>query len=92
MATAAKQKRLLDAYRFIGFRPLAHLQGVFGDPKAGVVTLVRRSKKRPAACADEGTRAGTIAADGECAICPAGRSGSPSSSRFGGCFAAVAQR
>src|SRR5262249_42173729 len=83
---------LLDAYRFIGFRPLAHLQGVFGDPKARVVTLVRRSKKRPAACADECTWAGTIAADGECAICPAGRIGSTSSSRFGGCFAGVAQR
>src|SRR3990172_4187 len=65
MATSAKQKRLLDAYRFIGFRPLEQLHGVFGDPKARVVTLVRRSKKRPAACADDCTRAGTIAADGE---------------------------
>ena len=89
MATSAKQKRLLDAYRFIGFRPLEQLQGVFGDPKARVVTLVRRSKKRPAARADDGTRAGTIAADGECAICPAGPIGSTSSSMFGGCFADV---
>ena len=44
-----KKKRLVDAYRFPGMRPLEQVRGVFGDPKARVITLVRRSKKRRAA-------------------------------------------
>jgi len=45
MATSMKRsQRLLDAYRFPGFRPQATVKGVFGDPKARVVTLVRREK------------------------------------------------
>jgi hypothetical protein len=44
MSTPKKSKRLLDAYRFAGFRPVATLRGVFGDPHARVVRLVRRSK------------------------------------------------
>ena len=46
MATANRRKRLSDAYRFDGFRPLEEVRGVFGDPIARVVTLVRCSKKR----------------------------------------------
>jgi hypothetical protein len=45
MATSRKRKRLSDAYRFDGFRPLEELDGVFGDPFARVITLVRPSKK-----------------------------------------------
>ena len=48
MSTPKKSKRLLDAYRFAGFRPVATLRGVFGDSHARVVRLVRRSKKRSA--------------------------------------------
>lgn len=45
MTTSAKRRRrLLDAYRFPGFRPQATVQGMFGDPEARVVTLVRRGK------------------------------------------------
>ena len=44
-----KQRRLQDAYRFAGLRPLATVRGVFGDPKARIVVLVRRRKKRPVA-------------------------------------------
>ncbi|MHB1943994.1 MAG: hypothetical protein ACYCPE_01950 [Metallibacterium sp.] len=40
-----KKKRLIDAYRLTGFRPLEGIRGVFGDPHARVVTLMRRSKK-----------------------------------------------
>jgi hypothetical protein len=36
---------LSDAYRFPGFRPLQAVVGIFGDLRARVVTLVRRSKK-----------------------------------------------
>src|ERR687891_1858645 len=47
MARSTKRKRRLwDAYAFPGFRPLPTVRGVFGDPKARVITLRRRSKKR----------------------------------------------
>ena len=41
-----KQRRLEDAYRFIGFRPEPRVRGIFGDPKARIVRLLRRRKKR----------------------------------------------
>jgi hypothetical protein len=37
------------------------VRGVFGDPNARIITLVRRSKKRPAARAEENSPDGTIA-------------------------------
>jgi len=40
-----KKLKLQDAYRFPGFRPASTLNGVFGDQKARVVILSRRSKK-----------------------------------------------
>jgi hypothetical protein len=45
----SKGKRLLDAYRFPGFRPRATIKGIFGDPKARVIRLERRQKKQYAA-------------------------------------------
>jgi hypothetical protein len=44
MATSRKRKRLLDAYRFPGFRALEAVRGIFGDPKARVITRVRTQK------------------------------------------------
>ena len=64
-----RARRLTDAYAFPGFRPLHSVRGVFGDPKARIVTLVRRSKKRCAASADERTAVGTTDARGRYAIC-----------------------
>ena len=58
---AAKRRRLLDAYRFTGFRPVEDVRGVFGDPLARIITLVRSSKKRSAAHVDASIRGGTIA-------------------------------
>src|ERR1700682_4044882 len=50
MATPAKRKRRVwAAYAFPGFRPQPTVRGVFGDPKARVITLIRRSKKHYAA-------------------------------------------
>lgn len=83
MATSRKHKRLSDAYRFDGFRPLDEVQGVFGDRVARVVTLVRRSKKR-AASAGRFTLAGTTAHDVMCATCPAVACGCTWTSRFAG--------
>ena len=63
MANSAKrQRRLWDAYTFPGFRPQPTVRGVFGDPKARVITLVRRSKKRSAAAALEFIPGGTTGA------------------------------
>ena len=47
MAKSPTRRRLSNTYRFTGFRPLEPIKGVFGDPRARVLTLVRRSKKRP---------------------------------------------
>ena len=45
----ANFKQLRDLYRFSGFVPQARLRGIFGDPRAVVITLQRRRKKRFAA-------------------------------------------
>lgn len=44
----ARYRRLWDTYRFPGFRPQHTVSGIFGDPKARVIRLVRRGKKRRA--------------------------------------------
>ncbi len=64
-----RTQRLTDTSAFPGFRPLHSGRGVFGDPKARIVTLPWRSKKRWAASADERTAIGTTDARGGCAIC-----------------------
>jgi hypothetical protein len=89
MATS-KKKRLLDAYRIAGLRPLEPIKGVFGDPHARVVTLVRRSKKRFAGRVVAHIKAGTTGARDEYAICPAGHTVSFWSSRSGGFVANAA--
>ena len=40
--TAKQNRRLRDAYAFPGLRPQARIKGVFGDPRARVITLDRR--------------------------------------------------
>ncbi len=40
-----KHKRLWDLYRFPGFSPEHTLSGIFGDPRAWVMGLIRRGKK-----------------------------------------------
>jgi len=44
MPKPRKARRLADAYAFPGFRPLAGVQGMFGDPQVRLVTLVRPGK------------------------------------------------
>src|SRR5947199_10125993 len=87
-----RKKRLLDGYRFPGFRPLPEVVGVFGDPHARVVRLVRRSKKPLVASAVECARVGMIAPVGARAIWRAGLIASIWSSRWGGLRSAVAAR
>jgi len=91
MANSAKrQRRLWDAYAFRGFRPQPTVCGVFGDPKARVIILVRRSKKRSAAAVVERTRAGTTGAFGAFAISPVATRASTWRSKYGACSAEVA--
>jgi hypothetical protein len=40
-----KTKRLLDEYRFPGFRPSAKIKGKFGDPRALIIPLARQKKR-----------------------------------------------
>jgi hypothetical protein len=69
MAAAAKQKRRLwDAYAFRGFRPESTVRGIFGDPKARIIRLSRRSKKHYAVHADALTMVGMIVPSVSCAI------------------------
>jgi Helix-turn-helix domain of transposase family ISL3 len=64
MARAAKRsRRLWDTYLFPGFRPEQTVRGIFGDPKARVITLKRRSKKRLVDVAVAFRWGGTIASD-----------------------------
>src|SRR5258707_5956717 len=45
MAAPAKRKRRLwDAYALPDFRPEGTVRGIFGDPKARIIRLTRRSK------------------------------------------------
>jgi hypothetical protein len=92
MAISPKRKRLLDAYRFPSFRPLEKIRGIFGDPKARVITLVRRSNKPSATPAGERTPAGTTRSFDEFAISPVATHASIWKSRFDGCFAGTAEK
>lgn len=41
-----KKRRLLDEYRFPGFRPMAEIKGIFGDSRARIIHLARIQKKQ----------------------------------------------
>ena len=92
MARPRKRRRLSDAYVFSGFRPLSVVRGVFGDPKARVVHLVRRSKKRSAESAAQSTTLGTTALGGRCEIWELPITGSFSIWRFEGSGVGAAAR
>ena len=86
MANSKKrQRRLWDAYAFPGVRPQSTVRGVFGDPKARVIILKRRSKKQSAGVVVERNWVGTTDACDRCAICPVGRCASTWRSKFVGC-------
>jgi len=93
MAAPAKRKRRLwDAYAFRGFRPEGIVRGIFGDPKARIIKLVRRSKKHAVAIVDASITAGTIARFAACAISHAQTRGYISSSKFDASFAGFAAK
>ena len=92
MSTLQRKRRLWDAYRFAGFRPEATVRGIFGDPKARVITLVRRAKKHTAVPAGLHNRAGTTGDGGGFAISRAPIRVSIWTSRYAGSTAETAGR
>ena len=69
-------KRLSDEYRFPGFLPEVTLKGLFGDPCARIITLIRRQKKHAVAIVAEFIRATTTRRYDWCGTCPVAKSGS----------------
>ena len=92
MAILRKPKRILDAYRFTNFRPLEKIRGIFGDSKARVITLVRRSKKQSATPVAERTLSGTTRSCDESATSPVATRASIWRSRFDGYCAGTAAK
>src|SRR5207302_5724216 len=82
--TAKRRRRLWDTYWFPGFRPQPTVHGIFGDPKARVITLNRRSKKRTAGAAVMPRWAGTTGKFGGCVIFRAATLGYFWNWRYGG--------
>src|SRR5215469_3377125 len=83
MAKSTKRtRRLGDTYAFEGLRPSPIVRGVFGDPKARVISLVRRSKKRCVAAAGKCIEFGTTAESARFEICHAAIRGCTWSSRY----------
>jgi hypothetical protein len=76
-------RRLADTYTFPNFRPLQTIQGLFGDPEARLIRLVRRGKKLSVESAERFTGVGTIDATIGFAIFPMERCAFISSSRYG---------
>jgi hypothetical protein len=71
-----KKRRLLDEYQFPGFRPMSKIQGIFGDPKARVVSLRRSQKKQYVVAAAQYTGVITTRPCEGYGICPVEMSGS----------------
>lgn len=92
MAISIKRKHLLDAYQFPFFRPLEKIRGLFGDSKARIITLVRRSKKQSATPVDELTLSGTTSGFDEFATSPVATHASIWRSRFDECCAGTAAK
>jgi len=71
-----KKRRLLDEYQFPGFRPMSKIQGIFGDPKARVVSLRRSQKKQYVVAAAQYIGVITTRPCDGYGICPVGMPGS----------------
>ena len=92
MAISLKRKRLLDAYQFPFFRPVEKIRGLFGDSKARIITLVRRSKKQSATPVAERTLFGTTRGFDEFATSPVATHASIWKSTFDECSAGTAAK
>jgi hypothetical protein len=92
MVISRKPKHILDAYRFPFFRPLEKIRGIFGDSKARIITLVRRSKKQSATPVVGLNLVGTTRSFDKFATSPVATHEFIWRSRFDGCCVCTAQR
>jgi hypothetical protein len=63
-----RTQTLAALFSFSGFRARSRLQGLFGDPHARLITLVRRKKLPCAPAAGPATAPSMIARRAECGI------------------------
>ena len=80
-----KYRWLKDEYRFPGFVPLLPVKGVFGDPRAVVISLRRRRKKRAVAAVAGAVERTTINVPDRPATCRVVTSGCIWHLTCGGC-------
>jgi hypothetical protein len=88
----AKFKQLRDIYRFPRFSPRQKISGIFGDPRAVLIRLKRRGKKRSVEAAGRSIVLSTIEGSAGFEISPAGIRGFTWTWRFAGSFVAGARR
>ena len=81
----AKKKRLLDEYRFPGFRPRAEIKGIFGKPEARVIQLERTQKKQSVGVAERFSEVTTTRRNALSGIFPVERWIYTFRWKFGGC-------
>jgi hypothetical protein len=87
-----KRRVLSDLYQFPGCRPKSTVHGVFGDPNARVVKLVRQGKKLLVGYVARSIEPIVLEKSGWCAISPAGAPEFTSSWKFGAfCVKGAAQ-
>lgn len=79
-----KLRSLKDEYRFPNFVPVLPIKGIFGDPRAVVITLFRRRKKRAAVSVEPVVEPITTSAPGVFVTCRAETSGCTSHWTCGG--------
>jgi len=87
-----KKRKLMDEYRFPGFRPRAEIQGIFGDSKARIIRVERTQKKRFVDAAEKHTEAITTRECGGYGICPVEMRGFIWRWKFGGYYAGGVER
>jgi len=88
----AKHKELRDIYRVPGFWPGRRVSGIFGDPRALVLRLKRREKKRFVAPVGLSIVPSTTERPAGFETCPAGICGFTWTWRFAASFAEGARR
>jgi hypothetical protein len=81
-----KRRVLSDLYQFPGCRPKSTVHGVFGDPNARVVKLVRQGKKLLVGYVARSIEPIVLEKSGWSAISPAGAPEFTSSWKFGAFF------
>lgn len=70
-----KLRCLKDEYRFPNFVPVLPVKGIFGDPRAVVITLFRRGKKRAAVTVARVVEPITTSVPDVCVTCRVATSG-----------------